>query len=494
MLKKILLIKKFNKLLISVNERIESFFNHISILLNSKKKIKNNLKKIDKKIIIGFGSLIILILTYFLIPVFYNKDLVRVKLTNQILKKYNLEVKFDGNLKYGLFPKPHFFIKDTIIIYDKKTLAKTDTIKVYITIKNFFSSKDLKIKNLSFNQSEFNIDANNFSFFKKILNSNQSRYNINFKKNNFFYKDKNEDVIFLANIKDLNFLYNDDFNQQLDAYLDIFNIPLKIKIINNLKKKNAFINIDSHKLRMNIKNNFDYSKERTIGSLDLNIINKQKKFNYTIKKNSLEFDSDKNNFKGRLDFIPFYLTSDLRFSQFNIEKMFNNNAIFLDLLNTEILNNQKLNAEINIYFDEIKNVNHIENIILRTYFEEGNIYMKNSSFNWKNSILINLDMVQLITENNKIIFTGEASLEFNDIAEFYKHNQVKKINRKKINQIKLDFLYNLFESEIQFDNLKIDGVSNKDVNNFVNDFNSKKVNVFNKVLLRNTIKDFFSKF
>ena len=66
MLKKSL-IKKLNKLLLSVNERIESFFNSLKNLIFSKKKTKVNLKNLDKKITIGVGAAIILVLTYFLI-------------------------------------------------------------------------------------------------------------------------------------------------------------------------------------------------------------------------------------------------------------------------------------------------------------------------------------------------------------------------------------------------------------------------------------------
>ena len=50
---------------------------------------------IDKIFLISFGSVVILVISYFLVPTFYNKDLVKTKLVNQILEKYNLEVKFD---------------------------------------------------------------------------------------------------------------------------------------------------------------------------------------------------------------------------------------------------------------------------------------------------------------------------------------------------------------------------------------------------------------
>ena len=494
MFKKNLLQKKFNKLLLSVNGRIESFFDNINLLIKSKKKIKGNLAIIERRILIVIGLVIVLVLSYFFIPTFYDKNLVKNKLENQILERYNLEVKFEGSISYALFPKPHFFIKNTVIKHQKKSLAKTDFTKVYITINNFFSSKNLKIKNLLFKQSEFDINLKNLDFFEKILNSNKTDNDINFKNSNLFFKDINEDVIFLTNIKTLNFLYNNEFNQELNTSLEIFNIPFKIKVINNINEKMAFIEIDSHKLRINIQNNIDYNKEKIIGSFDLKIINKLKKINFIINKNSLNFNTDENNFKGKIDFKPFYLSSDLKFHQLDIVKMFNNDSIFLDLLNSEILNNQSLNAALNINFDNIKNVNFLKNIFLKTYFEQGNIFIKDSTLNWKNSILINLDNTQLISENDRIIITGSASFDFNDIDEFYKQYQVKKMYRKKIKNIKLDFLYNIDENKIEFDNLKVDNVTIQSLDSFIDDLNSQKIDIFNKVLFRNSIKNFFSNF
>ena len=488
------LTKNFNKLLLSINTRIESFFNSIKILVNSKKKIKKNLLNIDKKVLISVASVVVLILGYFLIPAFYDKNLVKIKLTNQIQEKYNLEVNFTGAIGYALFPKPHYFIKDTIISYDKKNLAKSDFTKVDISIKNFFSSKKLKIKNLNFKKTEFEINSNNVGFFEKILNSNKSKYRINFDQSNLFYKDQNEDVIFIVNIKNLNFLYNEKFEQELNSSLDIFNVPFKIKVTNSIDKDYSFTSIVSKKLRLNIQNNFDYSNEKKNGLLSLKVINKLIKISYILDKKSLTFNTDENYFKGKLDFKPFYLSSDLKFYQLDIIKLLKVNSIFLDLLNSEILNNQNLNASVNIYFDKIKNTNYLKNVNLKTYFEEGNIIIKDSSLNWKNSIKINFDDVHLISENNKISFTGAVSLDFNDIEEFYKQYQVKKIHRKKIKNIRLNFLFDLYENEIQFDNLKVDGVSNKVLDSFLNNFNSEKINIFNKVLFRNSIRDFFSNY
>lgn len=492
MSKKISLLKNFNKLLLSVNTRIESFFNAIKNLINTKKKTKSNLTNVDRVILISAGSIVIAFISYFLIPTFYDKDTVKIKIENQILEKYNLEVKFGESIKYGLFPKPHYFIKNSIIYYDKKELATINSTKIYFSIKNFFSFKNFKIKDVNFKKTEFEINSENITFFENILNSNKSEYSINFSDSNLFYKDKNDDVMFLSKIDRLNFLYTDELEQQLIARINIFNIPFKININNNLYKKNSLISVESRKLRLNIKNNVDFSKTNINGVLFFKFINKSKIINYNINDNSLNFTNDKNNFNGQLDFKPFYLSSDLKFHQIDIIKFFSDKSFFLDLLNTEILNNQSLNAVVNIYSDKIKDINHLSDINLKAYFEEGDINLKNSSFNWKDAVLINLDYAKLISENNNIILTGAISFDFEDISDFYQHYQITRANRKNIKKIKLDFLFDTNENLVELDNLKIDGSSNKTIDNFINNLNSTKKNILNKIIFKNYLKEFFS--
>ena len=487
MSKKLTLIKKFKKLLLSINLRIESFFNTIKILLDSKKKIKDNLGNINKKILISIATIFVLILSYFLIPSFYDKDLIKAKFTDQIFKRYNLKVKFEGPIEYGFLPKPYFFFKNTKIVYDKEILAKIDFTKIYINSNNFFSLDKIKIQDIFFKKTEFNINKKNFNFFEKVLNSNNSNHSINFNNSKLFYRDQNEDIIFLTNVKKLNF----SINKELNTNLKIFNVPIKIKVINNPFKKNYQIYLDAHKLRVNIENNLDYRNEKINGLLNFKIINKLKKIIYNIDNNSLVFKTEENNFKGKIDFKPFYLISDINFYQLNISKLFKSNSIFFDLLNTDIMNNQSLNAMVNINFEKIKNANYIKDIFFKTYFEEGNIIIKDSSLTWKDTVLINLNDVQLIRENNKISFVGVINLDFKDIDNFYKQYQIKKVYRKKIKKIQLDFYLDLTENQVQFDNIKIDGNDDKNSNDFLNDLNSRKLNFFNKVIFKNSIKEFF---
>ena len=185
------------------------------------------------------------------------------------------------------------------------------------------------------------------------------------------------------------------------------------------------------------------------------------------------------------------MSANLKFHQLDLNKLLQSNSI-LDLVNTKLLNNQSLNAVMNIKFDKIKNFNYLKDISLKAYFEEGNIFIKNSSLNWKNSVMIDLENVQLMSENNSIIFSGSVKFNFENINDFYSHYQINRKLRKKINKMNFGFFFNLNEKFVEIDNFKIDGVSNKNLNLFLNNLNSKKQNIFNKITFRNSIKEFFN--
>ena len=91
-----------------------------------------------------------------------------------------------------------------------------------------------------------------------------------------------------------------------------------------------------------------------------------------------------------------------------------------------------------------------------------------------------------------MIFIGAISFDFKDVDEFYRQYQIKKIYRKDLKKIRFDFLLDINTKKIELDNIKVDGASNKGIDDFINNFNSKKQNIFNKIIFKNSIKEFFS--
>ena len=486
--------KKFNKLLLSINKLIESFFNNLSHYIKNYKKKNLKIKDIDRRVFIVFGSLFILVLSYFLSPSFYDKNSIKIKLENQIKDKYNLKVNFVDDITYALFPKPHFYANNLNIFQDDNILINSKNTKIYISIKNLFSFDKLKVKNILFKNNEFNIKKNNLTFFTSILNSNASNYNIIFEDSTIFYKDISDDVIFLVDLNNLKFFYDLEKKYQLIAKFKIFNLLFKLNLNHN-KEENFFLfNLESKNIRTKIENSFQYGNKKFSGMLEVKIINDIKFFTYDIKDNILSIKSKDNNFEGDIDLKPFYLSLNIDVNEFDIKKFLKNDSIFINLINSEIINNQNVNGDININLGKIKNFKYVEKIIIKSVVENGDIFFKNISTNWNNSVLIEINDTQLLNEDNKVNLIGSIVFDFIDLDKFYRYYQIDKKHRKKIKKLEFDFFLNLNEKQIQINNAKIDNLINNQINNFLDTLNLQRKNFFNRVIFRNFVKDFFENY
>ena len=495
MQKKNIFKKKVNQSVLSITKRIESFFNFFKEnFFNKKKRLSANFNIIDQRIFLILAIIFMTAITYFLLPAFYDKNKIKAQLENQILDKYNLEVKLDQSLRYGLFPKPHFYSKNVIINYKSNEIAKSNNIKISIFIKNFFSSDNLDIKDLIFKKADFKINFSNFKFFIDLLNSIQRNNKIDFLNSKLFYLDQNDDVVFLTDINNLNYFYQENFLQKLNSKFNIFNIPISLDIEHNTFAKKFFTEINSHSLRLKVQNNSNYNDEKLDGQLDLTIINKNRKINYILKNNSLNFNTDDKEIIGDINIKPFFLLSDLKISRIDFKKIFKNNSILINILKSEILNNKNLNGKINIETNNFERINFLNQIKFDIIFEEGDIFLQNLRTIFKDSVIINVNDTQLIIDNYKLNFAGYVSLDFIDITEFYAHYQINRNYRKNIKKINFGFLLNLDDQFVEIDNLKVNGNTNKNLEKFLNEFNSKKKDIFNRIIIRNSIKNFLKNF
>ena len=486
--------KKFNKLLLSINKLIESFFSNLHNFIKDYKKKSSTTKKINNRVFLGFCILFILVLSYFLLPTFYDKNLVKIKLQNQIKDKYNLKVNFVDDISYSIFPKPHFYANNLNIFQDKNILINSKNTRIYITAKKLFSFDALRIKNILFKDNEFNIKKKNLSFFINILNSNTSNNNIIFEDSIIFYKDISDDVIFLVDLNNLKFSYDLEKKHQLMANYKIFNLPFKLNLNHNKEKSFFSFILESKNIRMKIENFLQYENKNFIGTLETQIINDIQNFEYYIKNNFLSVKSQNNNFEGDIDIKPFYFSLSFNLNELDIKNFLKENSIFMNIINSEILNNQNINGDININLKKIKNFKYLEKINLKSIFEEGDIYFDNISTNWNDSVLIEIQNTQLLSEDNKVNLIGSIIFDFIDIDKFYRYYQVSGKYRKEIKKIKFDFFLNLNEKQIQINNAKIDNLLNNQINDFLDNLNTQRKDFFNRVIFRNFVKDFFENY
>tara|TARA_B100001057_G_scaffold490197_1_gene577966 strand:+ start:2100 stop:3590 length:1491 start_codon:yes stop_codon:yes gene_type:complete len=487
-----LLIKKIKRQILSINTEIENSFNKIRYFKKNYKKIIFNK---DNRVFFVSATLILAIVVYLLIPTSYNKTLIETELKNHILKKYNIEVRFNENIKYGLLPKPHFISRNLSIFNNKKEVGVIDDFRAYIQISKFFRINKIFIKDLVLKKGAFYFQKRDFSFFKKLLETEPNEKKIIIKNSNIFFKDKNDEVIFINKIFNSKIYYDSkNLKNILKSKNEIFNISYNLEIKNDKFEKNFLTKFDSNKIRLNLENSFNYDKENKNGLLNILFINKNTSLKYRLKENKITFKSTnvKEPYNGLVEIKPFYFDANFSYNGLNLKNFLKQDSLITNLIRSEIFNNKNLNGNIKLKLKNITNINELNNLFLNIEITEGKVNFSNSNVNWKENLIINLSESYLNYDDSQINLEGKINLSFIDIDNFYRSFQIKKIYRKKIEKIEMYFLYDFNRNKVTLSNLKIDGNSNLNIEEYVENFNSIDNDIFNKVRFKNFVSNFFA--
>ena len=485
-----LLIKKVKQRFLSINNLIESYFNKLKFLKKNFKKIefiKNN------RVFFGLSALVILTFSYFLIPTMYDHNIIQSEIKNQISKKYNIKINFNENIRYGLLPKPHFQTKNLSIIRNKNEIGSVGNFKIYIDVGNFFSFNEIQINDLILKKTAFNIKKDDIEFFENLLKTEPNENKIIIKKSDIFFRGSDDELLFLNKIKIGKFYY-DSFNLEnvFTSKNEIFNIPYKLDIKNDKFNKNVFFNFNSKKIRLDIQNNISYADSVKEGLINLLFINKDLSLDYEIKDNSIIFSSeDRKKIHGFADLKPFYLETNLSYEGLSTKNLFDKNSILIDLIKSEIFNNDNLNININLNVKDITNSNELNNLLLDLNLEQGSITFSDSEIMWKDDLYIKMKEGLVIYSDGEILLIGKLIIDVKNVDDFYKSFQVQKTYRKDIKEFQLDFVYNLNNNKFQFDNILIDKASSTKADKFINKFNSSNKVFLNKITFKNFINNFF---
>jgi len=492
MIKHSSLIKKIKKQILSINTLIENSFNKLKYFKKNYKKIIFNK---DNRVFLISATLILITLTYLLIPTSYNKTLIETELKNHILKKYDIRIKFNNDVRYGLLPKPHFTSKNLSIFNDKEEVGIVEDFKAYVQIRKFFQRDKIFIEDLIFKKGDFYFKKKDFLFLKKLLETEPNEKMIIIKDSNIFFKDKNDEVIFINKIFNSKVYYDlKNLKNILKSKNEIFNISYNLEIKNDKFEKNFLTKFNSHKIRLNLENNFNYDKENRSGILDILFINKNTSLKYELKKNKIIFVSNDLNdtYDGLVEIKPFYFDANFNYDGLSLKDFFNQDSLIVNLIRSEIFNNKNLNGNIKIKLNDITNINELNNLFLNIEVTEGKINFSRSNVKWKEDLIINLSESYLNYDESQINLEGKINFEFKDIDNFYRSFQIKKIDRKKINKIEMYFLYDFNRNKVTLSNPKIDGNLNLNIEEYVENFNSLENDIFNRIKFKNFVKNFFA--
>tara|TARA_B100001057_G_scaffold47635_1_gene42428 strand:- start:357 stop:1940 length:1584 start_codon:yes stop_codon:yes gene_type:complete len=479
------------KNLIRLDQKIESFFNQIKELKKYNQN-KKNLNIFENKKVLFLVIAFLLFSSYFILPAFHNENEMKRLIKNQILNKYEIDIRFNEKVSYSLLPKPYFYTKNLDIVNNDNILGNSSYVKFYISSSNFFALKKTKIQDLVFKNTEFEINADNVSFFKKTINNSEKKNKVFFKKSKFFYKDEEKELLFLSKIDILKFFYDKKNElQRVKSSFEIFNIPFKLDLSKDIKNNIKNLILSSKKIRLNIETIIEQNDREINGVFDVDILNKSNSFKYLLKDKTLNFLSKDKNFSGKLKFKPFYFSSNLNFNYISRKKILKNDTLIIDLFDSELLNNSNINAIINVHIDKIDRFEYLTNFILEIQLADGRIFMSSFDADWNDSISIKSSDIEFVNDSGGKKLVGEILFDFNDVEKFFRFFQVKRNYRNVFNEIKADFIYDLTEDKLLLNNLKIDDVSNQRLDDLLDQYNRENKNLLNKVIFRNFVKKFF---
>ncbi len=481
--------KNLNNINRSINILLEKNLNKLNF-----ENLRNLL--VNNKIILTFVALFVILISYLLLPTFYNQSDLSKGLKRELMNKLNLNFSFSNNLNYNFFPRPHFVTTQASIFVKDKEISKIKKIKIFISIKNLISLKKIELKDVILENANFNINKQNYNFFSKLLDNNFIFGDLKIKNSNIFFRDKNQEVLFIDKIIDMKYFFdNNELKNIIIANNEIFNIPHEIEIFKDKKQKKLYSKLKLNYFKLQIESELNYNDNLLKGKSDF-IHNKIKstalyEFNKIFFKYKIfdKLDNREFFYRGKLNFKPFYSTIEGEVEKINLKHLFGQNALISQLLKTELLNNRNIDFKLNILANYVLNNSVFKNINITSKIQEGLIDMDETKFQWKDFAEFKLSDSLIYVKDGELVLDGKIKIDIKKFKEIYKFLLTPKNYRNKIKQIDFNFTYNFDQKIAKLNDVKIDGNINQNLDKILNSVILKESVIQNKIYIKNLLND-----
>ena len=482
-------VKYLKNIDILINRLLEKNLNKLNF-----KNLRNLL--INNKIILTFVALIILFISYLSLPTFYKQNELSNKFKSELLDKLNLNFYFSENLKYNLFPKPHFVSKNVKIKDNFSEISHIKDLKIYLSLENIFSLEGIKIKDIIIENANFNLNYNNYNFFIKLLDNKFSDKILKIKNSNIFFRNLENEVLFINKIHEMKYFYDDnELKNFVHSDNEIFNIPYSIKLFKNKNEKKILSILNINFLKLKIKNEFSYNNIENKGKSEITYNKSKTNANYVLNKKFFNFEffdkleNPKFLYKGNFNLIPFYSSLVGQTNDLNLSLLFDTNALIVQLLKTELLNNKNIDFKLSIKANNIlDNLNFI-NLDLNSKIQEGLIDIDSTKFEWKKFANFIVSDSLIYIKNGELILDGKLKVDINSYNEIYKYLLTPKNYRKKLKKVEVNFSYNFDQKITNLSNIMIDGSYNQKINETMSKIILKENNLQNKIYLKKLLNN-----
>ena len=440
--------------------------------------------------------LILLFFSYLSFPVFYDSSKLINHIKNQLPKNLNLDFNLSDNFSYNIFPKPNFRFHEIKFLNKDKKFAFIEEMKIYISLNNLFKSNNIKIKNVILDKVNFDLNKENYNFFVELLNYDFSNYEFEIKNSSIFYRNIENEILFINKINQLKYYYDlkDEINT-LTAKNEIFNIPYNIELQNHKDEKKILSKINFNFLRLQIKNELNYKEIQKNGSTEFTYNKRKSEAIYQFNNKLFSFNffhkSKGNDFKyeGTINFIPFFSEISGDIDLINLNKLFNPDAILVQLFKSELLNNKNLNINGIINAEKIIPFRDLNNLTFKFRIEDSLLDISETKFSWLDYVDFQIFDSLLYVRDNNLVLDSNISIDIHNSSEFYKFFQAPRNYRKKINKIKFNFIYNFDQEITNLYNIEIDNLVDPEVNKILGQFISKDTIIQNRIYFKNLINE-----
>jgi len=471
----------------SINSLLEENLNKLNFK-NFSYLLKNN------KIILTFVAVFVLFISYLLLPTFYKQSDISKQLKTELQNKFNLNFKFSQNLKYNIFPKPHFTTIESVISDNQNEISEINNLKIYVSYGNFFSFKNIEIRDLIIENANFNLNKKNYNFFLDLLNRSFQYANLIIKDSNIFFRSYEEEVLFISKIIKIKYYFDSkELKNIFYSENELFNIPFSMETFFSEDKSKIFSNINFNQINLKIENELILNNKNKSGKSEI-VFNKLKRnANYQIEKNSFQFhifdkiDQPKMTYEAKFNFKPFFATLRGDIDELNLNFLFGSNAIIAQFLKTEILNNNNIDFKLNINANKIYKNFNFQDINLTTKIQDGLIDTDQTKFKWKNYADFELLQSLIFVKNGELVLDGKLKINVKNYKDIYKFLLTPKNYRNEIKQIDLNFTYNFDQKIAELKDIQIDNKINQNVNKILNNIIIKQDKLQNKIYFKNLL-------
>ena len=475
---------KFNKqkILSKIN------LNKHKFIFNKKKiKLYTNYDRISLLLV----GVIFLIISYLSIPFFYDSNKLINKVKNELLKNLNINFNLTQDFNYSFFPRPFLTFQKVSFLDQVDNLGE---MKVNISPRNLFFLKEINIGDVILKNINLNINKENHNFFTELLKNDYSNFNFEIKNSNIFFRNIQNDVLFINKVNKLKYYYDKKKSSNfLIADNEIFNIPYNVKFQNSFDKKKIQTLINSNLLKLKIENQFNYTNSKKEGVVNFFFNKKKTKAKYSLNKNFFKFTYSEEllepNFiyNGTINFKPFFSEFSGNLKEINSNQLFNPNSILVQFLKTEILNNKNLNIKTSVNANQIKLYKDLINFALKIKISEGLIDINETSLSWLDDIYFKISDSLIYMKDNNLFLDAFITININDYNQVYKFFQTPRNYRKKIKKIEFNLNYNFDQFIVKLNDIKMDGLINKEINKNLNLLILKDNKLQNRIYLKNLV-------